>query len=51
VSIGWRSRSGKADYADDDEDDRISVAERKITAAHLVKEKKHPDGNDDSGTH
>src|SRR5437879_10906453 len=31
VSIGWRSRSGQTDYADDDEDDRISVADRKST--------------------
>jgi hypothetical protein len=51
VAVSRCSRSRKADCTDDDENDRIRVAERKITAAHLVEKKKHADGNNDGGPH
>src|SRR5207249_192033 len=51
VPFPWRNRGGQADHSDDDENDRICIAERKIAAAHLVKEKEYADGNDDSRTH
>src|SRR5207244_2780444 len=40
-----------SDLTDHDENDRIRVAERKITAAHLIEEKKNADGNNDGGAH
>src|SRR5260370_22748437 len=51
VAFPWRNRGCQADHSDDDEDDRIGISERKITAARLVKEKKYADGNDDRRAH
>src|SRR2546429_1642205 len=51
VTIGRRSRSGKTNRADHDENDGISVAKRKIATAHLVEQKKHANGDDDRRPH
>src|SRR5712691_7641319 len=45
------NRGGQADHSDNDKDDWIGIAERKIAAAGLVKEKEYADSNDDRRTH
>src|SRR5260370_33094516 len=51
VAFPWRNRGCQADHSDDDEDDRIGIAARKITAARLDKEKQYADGKDDRRAH
>jgi hypothetical protein len=42
---------GEADEADDDEDDRVGVAEIEEAAAHLCQQKENADGDNDDGPH
>jgi hypothetical protein len=51
MAIRGGERGGQADGANDDEDDRIRVAEIEVTAAHFMKKKEQADGDDNGRAH
>jgi hypothetical protein len=51
MALAWRHSRGQADQADYDEDDWVGVAEVEVAAAHLLQQKKYPDGDHNDGPH